>query len=261
LLRSFGLTANETQVYLGLLRRGRLTPAALAPVAAVTRGRIYQVLSELERKGFVSEVPGPKRTYQATDPSIALEGAIEVQRAMVRDQERLREELLKPLLELRGERALAHPAVEVVRRPEQITQRFQQLQRDVTEEVLVFTKAPLLSRVNPAGLDSISRGVRNATIYERRILADEAVAASIAELIRAGEDARVVDHLPTKMAVCDRRVALLALPGADDASPSVPVIVHDRGLAETLAVSFDAFWSHAEPVSPGAHHPDARPSS
>jgi sugar-specific transcriptional regulator TrmB len=250
LLLSFGLTSNETRVYLALLRRGPLTPSDLAPDASVTRGRIYQVMSELERKGFVTEVPGPKRTYQATDPAVALEGAIEEQRSVVREQERLREEVLPALLGLRADRALAHPSVEVLRRAEQITQRFQQLQREVREEILVFTKAPLLSTTNPAGLESLERGVRNATIYESAILAEGRVADAIHTLVEAGEEARVLDRLPTKMAVCDRRVALLALPGGDRSSSSVPVIVHDAGLAETLAAAFDSFWSRAEPLVP-----------
>lgn len=253
-LRAVGLTSNEARAYLALLRLGSVSPSQLVPKANVSRGRVYQILAELERKGFVVEVPGPTRAYRPVDPVVALGAVLEAETSRARGLERLVGAVTPKLEELRGDQAdrrSLFPAVEVLARPEQFARRFRQLEEDATEEILLFTKAPLLLHGNFEELQSLRRGVRCASIYEKEIVEDPSFREGLEVWMESGEEARVVDHLPTKMAVFDRKLALLPLASVEDpAAPHTLVVVHDAGLAQTLAVAFDHLWQQAEVIAP-----------
>lgn len=250
-LKLYGLTDNECRAYLALLRFGQQTPAELAPRAAVSRGRVYQVLGEMCRKGFATELPGNTRSFAPVDPQIALGAIVEDRRMKVAETEALLGSLCEELLALEPASLSRLPAIDVLARPEQISQRFEQLQTEAHEEILLFSKAPrVVGAPNAGELEALRRGVRVASVYER---AEFGEAASIHELegfVRAGEEARVIDWLPMKLAIFDRRRALMPLASTHDpALPFTPAVVHDAGLAVTLASAFDHYWERAEPVS------------
>lgn len=257
-LRLFGLTENEVRAYIALARFGRQTPGELAPRAGVSRGRVYQVLGELCRKGFATEIQGKQRSFAPVDPSVALEATVRE----LREETEKREALLAPMcswLEALGSSWEGKlPAIEVLGRPDQIAQRFQRLQLEAEREILVFNKAPYIGPGhNPGELKALGRGVRYAALYERAALADPAYLQDVARFTEAGEQARVVDEVPMKMAVFDRSRALMPLASTHDpALPFTPVVVHDAGLALTLSYAFDHLWERAAEIE----LPDIAPS-
>lgn len=253
-LRAFGLTENEARTYLALLRLGRQTPGQLAPRAGVSRGRIYQVLGELERKGFAVETADRKRTYRAVEPPSALAAILESEQARTRQLSDLAAEFTPRLVELQRaveDAGRGHPAVEVLARPDQIGPRFRQLEDQAKTEVLLFTKGPVVMQDNFEALAGMARGVRHATIYERHLLDDPLTCRLTLQDMAAGEQVRAIDQLPMKMAVFDRELALLPLASVEDPqAPFTLVVVHDTGLADTLAHAFDHLWEQADPVEP-----------
>ena len=91
-----------------------------------------------------------------------------------------------------------------------IAKRFGSSRRSA-EELLIFTKPPYAVEPgeNTEGLELLSRGVVARSFYERSVYDDRAVVAAVRQFIEAGEQARVVDHLPLKLVVIDERVARL----------------------------------------------------
>lgn len=103
LLRELGLTDYEARVYAGLVSAGPSTAGELSKSANVPYSRIYDILSRLERRGWVEVQSGRPTRYRAKAPA-------EVVRLLKIDQERHLKELgegiikeLEPLYESRAE--------------------------------------------------------------------------------------------------------------------------------------------------------------
>ena len=73
-LKELGLNAKETAVYLANLRLGSSLVQDIAHSAGLNRTSTYDLLSSLEKKGFVSyTITSWKRYYQATTPNKILD--------------------------------------------------------------------------------------------------------------------------------------------------------------------------------------------
>ncbi len=68
-LGELGLSDNEIQVYVTLLKTSPLTSYQLSEKTSLNRGYLYELLKKLHEKGIVSEIHEESRKkYQATDP-------------------------------------------------------------------------------------------------------------------------------------------------------------------------------------------------
>jgi sugar-specific transcriptional regulator TrmB len=73
-LIEFGLTRNETEVYLILLRAGNLTASQIAEKTTIHRINVYSILEKLQEKGIISYSKiGKRKFYEAADPKIILQ--------------------------------------------------------------------------------------------------------------------------------------------------------------------------------------------
>ena len=73
-LSDFGLTGNESEVYLVLLRSGKLTSSQIADKTKIHRMNIYSILERLQEKGLVSfALVGKRKYYEASHPKTILE--------------------------------------------------------------------------------------------------------------------------------------------------------------------------------------------
>ncbi|MBU0959390.1 MAG: hypothetical protein KKB31_05590 [Nanoarchaeota archaeon] len=74
ILQEFGLTENETQVYLALLKLGSASASEITQKTNIHRINIYDILERLQEKGLVSYVIlGKRKHYEASDPKKILE--------------------------------------------------------------------------------------------------------------------------------------------------------------------------------------------
>ena len=96
-LQEFGLTENEAQVYLILLRLGSATASEIVEKTSIHRINLYDILERLQEKGLVSFVIlGKRKAYEAVEPKNILE--LEDER---------RKSILEILPQLEGERKLS----------------------------------------------------------------------------------------------------------------------------------------------------------
>jgi HTH-type transcriptional regulator, sugar sensing transcriptional regulator len=72
-LEKLGLTEKEASVYLALLELGTAAVQTLANKAGVKRTTVYSILSDLQKRGLVQEVPQTKKAlYTAESPQYLL---------------------------------------------------------------------------------------------------------------------------------------------------------------------------------------------
>lgn len=65
ILKKFGLSEREAQLYVALLENPSLKAASLAKVAGIPRNRLYEVVEALEERGLVRILQGKVRRYEA----------------------------------------------------------------------------------------------------------------------------------------------------------------------------------------------------
>ena len=247
-LAELGLTTYEAKVYLALVRR-EVSPAAdVARLAGIPRQRIYDVLASLVQRGLASERPGKPTRYAAVSPAFAIERLVIARREELDRIERSGKELIDQLEpEFAAGRKERDPLdyIEVLRDSAAINERFDELQRNIQDEILIFTKPPYAkpAQENVEGL-ALLREHRARSVYEFSALDDGAFADAVRVFIAAGEEARFVEELPLKLVIIDETIVMFGMedPVAGPAELTIVVVDH-KALARILKIAFDAVWS------------------
>lgn len=71
-LKELGLTEYETRAFVALVSSGPSTAGDLSEASGVPHSRIYDILSKLEKRGWVESQSGRPARYRAKPPSEAL---------------------------------------------------------------------------------------------------------------------------------------------------------------------------------------------
>src|SRR5213595_4365948 len=74
-LKEFGLTEYEVKVYVSLVESGTQAASELSRTASIPYSKIYEILGNLERKGWVETEQGRPSKYYAKPPSMALDSS------------------------------------------------------------------------------------------------------------------------------------------------------------------------------------------
>lgn len=243
-----GLTLYEARAYVALVRRDASTPAEVARLASVPRPRIYDVLESLVGKGLASDRPGRTAKYVAVPPDrVAAQLVLAHQQrvAALEDDARGLVDELRSAYQAGREHTDPLDYIEVIRLPEAVATRFNELQGAVENEMLVFSKAPVAVSVdaNVVGLELARRHVLRS-MYEFSVLQDESQLRGVQAFVDAGEQARFVEELPMKLGIIDQRTVLMAMPdpiaGRDDVTT---LVIEHPHLAHTLKIGFESVWA------------------
>ena len=252
-LESFGLAAHEARVVVALLRAGTATAGLLDRACADLPVGAEQVLDALAMKGLAEPVPGGEGVWASV-------GRDEViNRLFVLEQERLQSTQVR-MEQTRRLLACAVPDdapasirdIHLVRGAAQTERAFERLLAGAQHEVLVFNRPPYglaTTMLDQCIVAMLARGVEARVLYRTAELESteaDLFRAETAHYIRLGVNAGVVDELPLKLAIVDRRTALATLVGPDGA-PGFPtsMLVENHGFAVALAATFEHYWRGA----------------
>jgi sugar-specific transcriptional regulator TrmB/DNA-binding CsgD family transcriptional regulator len=252
MLEIIGLGSEAEQVYEVLLDARPATTAELAAATGLTRPAVRAALQLLHSHGLVARAPGPPNSHVAVDPAIALDVLL------LRREEQLRK--ARARAQEVGERfrqaaAGRNPAetVEVITGRGTTVQRLVQIQHSARHELRCFDKPPYhlgLAKVNEAELDLLRRGGRARGLYEAAAIAMPSRREHLEIYLAAGEQARVLPSLPTKLIVVDDRLAAVPLHAdSTDTPPPSFVIVHPSALLDALCDLFETLWRLAPPLT------------
>jgi sugar-specific transcriptional regulator TrmB/DNA-binding CsgD family transcriptional regulator len=244
-----GVTREEEIVYLELCRLGTATTAELAEALTSPQKEVLRLLTGLHGRRLVRMSENDPRTpWSATAPDVAIERVLSERE---RAERRLREEITRLLDGYHRERGRRDPGrtdlVEVVTGRDAIAEVWLSMQAGARREVAVLDKAPFVQDdVMGPELEALGRGVACRAVYERSALLLPGHLAKVRLLIAAGEEAVVVTELPFKLAIVDRRWALL--PVASGAELDGALIVRPSPMLDALAQTFEAQWARAMPI-------------
>lgn len=249
-LQQLGLSSIEAQIYTTLLNNGSLGAAAIASLTGLQRCNVYPLLWSLADKGVVAGGAGYGSTFTAVPPAKALPSLITREKETLSQREQLAHQLVALMTPLvPAEETTPKDLIEVLRNPQVVADRFQQLQSEAKRQIDVFTKPPFFHRAgNPAQKNVLRRGVHARSLYERAALEDPAVKPYIATWIGTGEEARVYDgELPHKLVIFDSQVVLMPLikPGEQTRT----LVIRHAQLAQSLSLAFQFLWERSEPIA------------
>ncbi|MFD6568170.1 helix-turn-helix domain-containing protein [Micromonospora profundi] len=245
MLDVIGLTSAEEELYRCLLQ---LTTARVDELAGRLRRPRAQVIAQVEAlraKGLVQPTDSdPDAPLRPTAPDVAL-GATLLRRQEDLESARLRVTQLAEEYRAGLRRHHVDHLVEVISGTRVLRDRLRDLQNSARTEVLWFCRANPLAMAGPENVeefDALARGVTYRAIYERDLLLEPGALADLTKGVAAGEQARVLDRLPVRLAIVDGRTAICPLvPDRDGGEPSAAVIGRSQ-LLDALLALFESHW-------------------
>jgi DNA-binding Lrp family transcriptional regulator len=251
MLESVGVEPPDEEAYRALLSAPGCEVRQLAERLGRDEQDVVTTVGRLEKLGLLTSTSDDPVRLLPTRPDVAVDALVAVRRA---ELDRVRAEARVLLSELSTqERYRPENLVEVIVGQEAIAARFAQLLNGTRNQLLVLDRPPYAAQ--PDQSDSTVRGLLCEGVVVHGIYSpdsldipggvDEAFSAA-----DAGETSRVHPQVPMKLAVFDRKIALLPL--AVDQLVDSALVVHPCALLDALVEMFWLLWDQAVPVVPAA---------
>lgn len=242
-----GLDARAEAVYRLVLTEGTVTPEHVAAALPVAADDAAAQLERLRAAGLINRVSG-RGHFTAVDPRVALRALTE-RTADRLDRVRADIPTMATLFERMASEAGVDPDVRVVDEPGLIGMWYVRLEHEVTDEFLTFDRPPyVLAADNPVEPLVLARGVDWRVVYDAEGLDRPGAWGELRHAVSAGERARVAPDLPTKLAIADRRIAIVST--SLDLDRPVALVTEAPPLVALLVSHFESTWERAVEVPP-----------
>ncbi|MHC4941991.1 MAG: TrmB family transcriptional regulator [Planctomycetota bacterium] len=256
-LHKFGMTEREAKLYLAMLERKETTAAELHRISGVMRTKTYETLEQMVSKGYCLErVENKRRFFRAVRPA-QLQDMFNRQWEHEQKWKQQTAEKIFGTLDKKFEQQPVDRSldfIEVLRSMDQIHRRFLAEVKETEKEILGFNRSPyacldpeVLKEQEKANFESLERGVVSRTVF---MMEDEHWSWLEKHLYgarEAGEEVRIIDSLPMKLFIFDRKRVMLALPAVPGQTVAdfTMLVVEDAGFTESIYLLFDMFWNSA----------------
>jgi sugar-specific transcriptional regulator TrmB len=112
-MREFGLSENEIRSYLSLLRFGQMNATEISKQSNVPYSKVYEILLNLEQKGWIESDDSRPKNFKAKSPSLAIEDTkIRLESTHKKNENQILSEL-QPLYE--SKESLEKPEIWILR--------------------------------------------------------------------------------------------------------------------------------------------------
>ncbi|GAA4247601.1 helix-turn-helix domain-containing protein [Dactylosporangium darangshiense] len=252
------LDLGEQHAYRLLVRLAAAGPDDLADTADIPAAEARRLLESLRAKGLARGGP----VFEPLPPDVALGDAL-LRRQRSLDSARRVVARLTEEYRATTRRRVADHLVEIVVGAAALRERLRDMQNSAQEEILWFCRVNPIAMSGPENAEesaALGRGVRYRAIYERALVESPGELPSIAASVRRGEQARVVESLPVRLAIADRSIAICPLvPDRErDLGEPTAALIRRSELLDALVALFEGIWDRASPLL--ADEPDGGPA-
>jgi len=264
--------ALEQRVYETALKQTGWTVGEAAAQMGVAEAVVEETLDRLESVGLLRPAPSTRSGYAAVAPEVALTRLFAMEdRQLARHQEQVAHTrqaittVMRDFLDLRApqRRTLEVEALSTTEQVDSFLDGAASLARQDAWWMHAgsIPTAPALDEMLLRDLGMLGAGIEVRALVLHRHARDPLMAGYLRELSLAGAQVRVATHLPQRMLVVDRDLALVPVDPEDSARGALAV--HGTELVPTLRALYEHCWTLATPfledeaADPGA--PEASP--
>ncbi len=240
-LKLMNLTEYESRTYLALVAKGTATVKEIRELAQIPYSREYDILENLERRGYVVVQPGRPRRYRAVDPREILSKELELRAKAV-------EELIKkltPLYQKHMDEVSFDEVIWMLKGRENIHDRLISMLESAEREVLIVGIKPVTTR-------AIARALENAKKRGVSIKALGEFSRGTMEIFnKIGVEYKHYPHDHSRFVVVDEKELILA---SDDPANYVFALYNrNPGCIKLYRNYFHHVWEEtpAQDLKPG----------
>jgi sugar-specific transcriptional regulator TrmB/DNA-binding CsgD family transcriptional regulator len=245
-LEKLGATVLEDRLYQHLAAVGSATESALARIISTPIDEVSVALAALTSRGLVTRGTGQPTRYLAAPPNIAVRGLLLQRQEALRQAEA---ELAETIEAYRRGPALrgVNDLIEVIPDPEAVRERVQGILRGATEEFFGLVAPPYnIFSIEESSNNPIHARV-GRTVCDRRLLEQPGALEMMRATLLSTDEHRIHLHVPMKLAIVDRKIAVLSAVYAQTGPPTM-MLVHRSTLLDALLGFFELIWSQATPL-------------
>ncbi len=114
ILNNLGFSNKEADVYLAILKNGKIIPADLAQITGINRSTVYSIISELKKKNVISEDLSSPIKYVVALPPEDLENIIKKQEEDIRNKRTLIKSAIQELKQVSSNTKYTIPKVRFI---------------------------------------------------------------------------------------------------------------------------------------------------
>jgi sugar-specific transcriptional regulator TrmB len=239
-LREVGLTGYESMAYLHLITTGPSTANQISNSSGLPYSKIYDVLTNLEKKGWIEVERGRPKMYYPKPPSDALEARkLQIESSLRKNITRIMGEL-QPLYSKKG--IEERPDISILRGEFNIVIRIREILYQSEEELMLATVAlpPTLLEI----LQPILKHLKSMNVQIKMIVNQDVDTQVLRELCLFGE-IRIKERMFGGGIISDRKRALLLLGGEKNAEYLAIGSVH-IGLVDLSREYFEYLWRESK---------------
>ncbi|MDF6045494.1 helix-turn-helix domain-containing protein [Streptomyces sp. JH14] len=255
MLETLGLSTVESQVYQLLVRTGRTDAERIQQLLRLDAGHVEDAVGGLVDRGLVTTTDDQPAQLIPSPPDIAGEVLLLARMTELAKARGALDRLADEYRSAPRPDVFSGDMAEIVP-DEEVALRYHQIQARARSEVVRFDAPPYLvsETVNEVEIEQLAAGVRFRTVYDRLGLEADGSREEILQYAEAGEQARVLNHVPVKMIIVDGSTALLTMRSGEACTHPV-VHIHPGPLLDALVTLFELVWESALPLHPMAVQP------
>ena len=243
-LKDFALTEYEVKAYVALVESGPMPASELSKVASIPYSKIYEIIGNLERKGWVESEQGRPSKYYPKAPSLALESSrIRAENTLRTSQGEALEEL-QPLFEKKGVKE--RPDIWIVRGQNNILDKIRESLERTRSELLVAM--PIVPEVVLSVASRIlavlkQRGVRVSVMVTGEVDKDSL------RTLRELAEIRVREQMFGGGLISDSSRIVLLLGEEPEKGLSLAISSDHLGLVRFGKSYFEYLWENSKPLA------------
>jgi len=241
-LRQLGLSPNEIKVYLLLLNSGSLTAKEISEYAEVPFSKIYIILRNLERKGWVESVYDRPVKYIARAPAEAVRYATENMEKRLENAAEYVANVLQPIYEERTQPV--KPDVWIFHGEKNISMKIIDLMTKARDELLMALHLKLETLINY--YSDVMKELSYPSSVRMKILIPESLVDEMSIFKRFGVEIRCREEMYGGGVISDMREAIILL----DRGPSISTAIWSThtSLIELAKMYFERLWEASKEV-------------
>lgn len=248
LLSELGLSKYEVNSYICLISRGISTATEISEGADVPQPRVYDALSKLEEKGFVSVQPGRPKKFGPVDPNEAIDRFTEYKQRKYSEKIADIEDTGEQFIEAVEERPRSSSGSEICwtySDHNRIIEKLAELTEATSTEIRMITTPRNFEKIMNDHSEELAARSDGGVDIKAIVSDSDDVSDPIRERAAAIMDVRYVDQVESCIYLYDD-THVVSVFSANDSDGYVGMSVTSDDLYQTQSQMFEMLWTSGQ---------------